>query len=93
MRQPKPLRVARRAELEGIETWQRGQAPPRFAGSATVTIGIQHRAARHSVGEEYQVTKQGSKEVRKDVKVVETEANYEIGMRSETGGAWIAESS
>jgi len=37
--------------------WQRGQAPPRFAGSATLTIGIQHRAARHSVGEHDEVTK------------------------------------
>ena len=52
MRQPKPLWVARRAELERVESWQRGQAPPRFAGSAMVIIGIQHRAARHSVGEE-----------------------------------------
>jgi len=35
--QPKPLWVARCAELEGWEIWQRGQAPPRFAGSAKVT--------------------------------------------------------
>jgi hypothetical protein len=52
VRQPKPLRVARRAELEKVERWQRGRAPPRFAGSATVTIEVQHRAARHSVDEQ-----------------------------------------
>jgi hypothetical protein len=60
-------------------TWQRGQAPPRFAGSATVTVGIQHRAARHSVGDQYEVTKKRGQEAGKDVKVAETEAN----MRSE----------
>jgi len=30
--------VARRAELEECEKWPRVKAPPRFAGSATVTV-------------------------------------------------------
>jgi len=37
-RRPKPLWVARRAELEGWEKWPRVKAPPRFAESATVTV-------------------------------------------------------
>jgi hypothetical protein len=32
------LRVTRQKELEGWMRWQRGQAPPRFAGSAKETV-------------------------------------------------------